>query len=71
MTATHYQSSSKGLIEIATMQYRHLLNSHNVLVRDQIAGERQDEIDAMRARLDVLEAEFDAAESAKAEAAQS
>lgn len=67
---THYISDSRGPVEIATMPFRHLQNSYDKLVRDQIGEARQDEIDAMRARLDALNAEYAAAEAAKAEAVE-
>ncbi len=65
---THYLNSKGVLVEIATMPQPHLMFARNKLVRDQIGDDRQDEIDAMSARLDVLDAERAAAEDA-AEAA--
>lgn len=58
---THYQSSSRGPVEIGTMRYEHLLNAHDKLLREE--PHRADEITAMRTRLDAIEAEQeDAAE---------
>lgn len=54
---THYQSASRGPVEIASMRYEHLLNAHDKLKRDE--PHRADEITAMRARLDAIEAEDD------------
>lgn len=54
---THYQSASRGPVEIASMRYEHLLNAHDKLKRDE--PHRADEITAMRARLDAIEAEAD------------
>lgn len=65
---THYISDSRGPIEIASMPFPHLQNAYDKLLRTRIGDERQDEVDAMRQRLDVLQAEYDAAEAAKAEA---
>jgi hypothetical protein len=58
--ATHYRSSSKGPVPIATMNYNHALNARDKLAREQNLGERhprQDELDALNAHLAVLEAE--------------
>jgi hypothetical protein len=57
MSATHHLSSSKGPVEIAGMNYRHLQNSQGVLVRLS-DPERKPELDAINARIAELEAEF-------------
>jgi hypothetical protein len=54
---THYHSGSRGPVEIASMNYNHLLNAHDKLVRSPDADLRQAEIVAMRAHLDAMEAE--------------
>lgn len=66
---THYNSSSRGPIEIASMPFSHLQNAYDGLCIKE--PHRKDEIAAMRERLAVLQAEYDAAEAAKAEAVQS
>ena len=43
---THYVSSSKGAVEIATMEHRHLVNSYDKLVREA-DPEREPERQAM------------------------
>lgn len=64
--ATHYDSSSRPEpIEIASMNYRWLVNSLDKLVRDE--PHRVREINGMRARRAVLDAEHAAAEAAKPE----
>lgn len=55
---THYHGS-RGSLLIADMLYPHLLNARDKLVRDQTDGERQDEIDAMTARLAEIDAMAD------------
>jgi len=64
MTATHYHGS-KGPVEIAAMNPHHLAAAHDKLMRDFPPREdldgnslRQDEIDAMKARLGVLAEEY-------------
>ncbi len=52
---THYNSASKGPVEIASMRYEHLLNAYDKLCIKE--PHRTDEITAMRARLDAIEAE--------------
>lgn len=52
---THYHGS-KGPVLIAEMHYPHLLNARDKLVREQKDGARQDEIDAMTARLAEIDA---------------
>lgn len=64
MSATHYASSSKGPVPIATMNYNHLLNARDVLARRADAS-RQPELDALNARL----AEIDAMAEEEAEQA--
>lgn len=68
---THYGSASRGPIEIATMPFRHLQNAYDKLLVSRIGDERQDEVDAMRDRLRVLQAEHEAAEAAKGRCATS
>lgn len=56
----HYQGS-RGPMEIAAMPYPYLENAHAKLVREQKDSERQDEIDAMAARLaELAEEELEA-----------
>lgn len=55
MNATHYQSDSRGPVAIESMNYHHLLNAPDKLLRSE--PHRTGEITAMRARLDALEAE--------------
>ncbi len=59
MSATHHQSS-KGPVAIATMAYPHLFSAHAKLVREGFPQSRQAEVDAMAARLEVLNAEYNA-----------
>lgn len=59
---THYHSSRKGPIPIATMNYNHLTNARDVLVR-KADDKRQPELDALNARL----AEIDAMAEEEAE----
>lgn len=68
---THYQSSSKGPVEIATMPHRHLVNSWQKLV-DTDDGSRADEIAAMAAQIALnneAHAEAEAAKEAMGEVA--
>lgn len=53
--ATHYQSASRGPVEIAGMAYHHARNAHDKLLRD--APERQDEIRALASHLARLDSE--------------
>lgn len=62
MTITHYTSSSRGEVEIASMHYGHLANTVAKLQREQVDGEHQPTIDAMQARMAALDAEREAAE---------
>lgn len=50
MTATHYESTSKGRVAIADMEYRWLVNSLNILVTRQ--PHRAEEIEAMQAEVE-------------------
>lgn len=52
---THYHSSSRGPVEIASMNYSHLLNARDKLARSE--PHRSAEIEAMSAHLAKLEAE--------------
>lgn len=61
--ATHYNSSSRGLLEIATMPYPHALNARDKLAREcaripELGGkiERQDELDALNVHIAGIEA---------------
>jgi len=70
MTATHYTDSRGNPVEIATMPYPHLKAAYEKAVRteerkhsfaheqgeDYDNPEREAEIDAMKARLDALDA---------------
>ena len=56
MTATHY-NGSKGPVPIASMNPHHLASAHAKLLRERVGNERQDEIDAMAARLAEIEGE--------------
>lgn len=60
---THYTSSSRGPVEIATMNYNHAINAHDKLMREDKDGERKAELEALRAHLATL-----AADEAEAEA---
>ena len=53
---THYQGS-RGLMAIDEMPYPYLVNARDKLVLSQIGNARQDEIDAMSARIKALDAE--------------
>lgn len=50
--ATHYQSTSKGPLEIATMNDGHVQNALRVAERD---GHDPDVIEALRARIAEIE----------------
>lgn len=52
MAATHYQSSSRGPLEIATMSDGHVQNALRVAERDE---HEPDVIEALRARVAELE----------------
>jgi hypothetical protein len=54
---THYHSSSRGPVEIATMHHSHAVNALAKLEREDPDGERSAERDALRAHIDRLEAE--------------
>lgn len=53
---THY-NGSRGPVEIAAMPYPHLRAARDKLVREGLGKERADEVTAMSARLDALDAE--------------
>lgn len=57
MSATHYHGS-KGPMEIASMPYPYLKNARDKLARERKGDERQDELDAMTARIEQLDAEY-------------
>lgn len=64
--ATHYNSSSRrDPVVIAEMNYNWLVNSLDKLVRDE--PHRMREINGMRARRAVMDAEYADAEAAKPE----
>lgn len=65
MAATHYMGS-RGLMAIDEMPFPYLLNARDKLVREGDPA-RQPEVEAMSARLKVLDAEHAAAEAAKPE----
>lgn len=56
---THYQSSSKGPVVIASMHYAHALNARDRLAREFGADDhpRRGELDALNAHIAGLEAE--------------
>ena len=58
MTVKHYHSSSKGPVEIAGMNYHHLLNARDKLARD--GQGRAHELAAINERLSILDAEHEA-----------
>jgi hypothetical protein len=47
----HYNSSSRGPVPIASMNYNHLLNARDKLAREMKDGDRQAELDAVSARI--------------------
>lgn len=57
MSATHYNSSSRGPVEIATMRYEHALNARDKLAREDKDGERRAELEALNAHIASIEAE--------------
>jgi hypothetical protein len=59
-----YESTSKGLVAIATMEYKWLVNSLNILVTRQ--PHRTDEIEAMTAEVAKRDAEYAAQQAAEA-----
>lgn len=59
MAASHYNSGSRGLVEIASMNAAHLANAHGKLVRERVDESRDEEIAAMAERLAQLDAEAD------------
>lgn len=63
---TTIYNGSRGPVEIAAMPYRHLLSARDKLVRDGLGKERADEVTAMSARIDALDAEFEAEQLATA-----
>jgi hypothetical protein len=56
MAATHYNSTSKGPVEIASMHHAHALNARDALARKADPA-RQDELDALNAHIASLEDE--------------
>lgn len=61
MSATHYTSSSKGPVSIATMNYNHAINARDKLARELGADDhpRRPELDALNARVAEIEAMAD------------
>lgn len=59
---THYQSSSRGPVEIASMNYNHALNARDKLARELGADDhpRRVELDALNSHIASLEAEQEA-----------
>jgi hypothetical protein len=55
MAATHYHSSSKGPVEIATMRFEHAQNAHAKLSRE---GGDPDVIDALAQHIAAIESTF-------------
>lgn len=55
--ATHYQSSSRGPVEIASMHYSHALNARDKLAREDVHGLRSAELEALNAHIKTLEDE--------------
>lgn len=58
-----YESTSKGRVRIATMEYKWLVNSLNILVTRQ--PHRTDEIEAMTAEVAKRDAEYAAQQAAE------
>lgn len=56
---THYQSSSRGPVEIASMNYNHALNARDKLARELGADDhpRRGELDALNQHIANLETE--------------
>lgn len=61
--ATHYNSSSRGPVEIASMRYEHALNARDKLAREDKDGERTAERDALAAHIAAIEATFEEADN--------
>jgi hypothetical protein len=55
MPATHYDSASKGRVEIASMQFDHAQRTHAKLTRE---GGDPDVIDALAAHIAAIESTF-------------
>jgi hypothetical protein len=53
---THYNSASRGPVEIASMRYEHALNARDKLAREDKDGERTAERDALAAHIASIEA---------------
>lgn len=58
MTATHYHSSSKGPVEISSMNLRHAENALGVLQRNRQDDSRDAEIEALSAHIAKLNEEY-------------
>ncbi|MGA0604918.1 hypothetical protein ACO2Q0_02875 [Phenylobacterium sp. VNQ135] len=57
MTATHYNSSSKGPVEISSMNLRHATNALFALQRNRQDDSRDAEIEALQAHVTKLSEE--------------
>lgn len=55
---THYHSSSRGPVEIASMRYEHALNARDKLTRERVDASRDAEIDALNSHIAAIEATF-------------
>lgn len=58
MSATHYNSSSKGPVEIASMNLRHAENALGSLQRNRQDDSRDAEIEALSAHIAKLHEEY-------------
>lgn len=54
---THYESSSRGAVEIASMNYNHAVNARDKLARADTHGLRSGELAALNSHIASLEAE--------------
>jgi hypothetical protein len=59
--ATHYNSSSRGPVEIASMRYEHALNARDKLTRERADDGRDGEISALNSHIASIEATFEEA----------
>lgn len=57
--ATHYNSSSRGPVEIASMRYEHALNARDKLERERTDESRDAEIAALAQHIAAIEATFE------------
>ncbi|RAK51627.1 hypothetical protein [Phenylobacterium soli] len=56
---THYNSSSRGPVEIASMRYEHALNARDKLMRERSDDSRDAEIAALNDHIAGIEATFE------------